>query len=169
MKALPMLRAKVALLLLGVAMVLGACLKTDEFPEEPIIRFKEFTTTGDSAALTIFFTDGDGDIGLGQGDTLPPYDTMPYVFNLFVEYEELQNGVWVPFTGFTFPFLHQRVPVITPTGQNKTLEGEITYRFTDWPTIPNTPWDTVRYTVKLVDRALHESNIVRTVEIILPQ
>ncbi|MBK8341523.1 MAG: hypothetical protein IPK99_16790 [Flavobacteriales bacterium] len=163
-----MLRAKVALLLVGVAMVLGACLKTDEFPEEPIIGFKEFKTFGDSAALTITFTDGDGDIGLGQGDTLPPFDTMPFVFNLFVEYEELQNGVWVPFTGFTFPFLHQRVPLITPTGQNKTLEGEITYRFTDWPTIPNTPWDTVRYTVKLVDRALHESNTVRTDEIILP-
>ena len=163
-----MLRAKVALLLVGTTLAWSACLKPEEFPPEPIIRFKEFKTFGDSAALVISFTDGDGDIGLGQGDTFPPFDEMPYIFNLFVEYEELQNGEWVRFEGFQFPYLHQRVPVLTPTGQNKTLEGDIMYRFTDWPTIPNTPWDTVRYSIKLMDRALHESTTERTDEIILP-
>ena len=116
----------------------------------------------------LFRSDGDGDIGLSDAYNQPPFDTgSTYYHNLFLDYDTLENGAWRR-VDFQLP-LYYRIPVITPTGQNKTLEGEITYRFTDWPTIPNTPWDTVRYTVKLVDRALHESNIVRTVEIILPQ
>ncbi|MBV6406044.1 MAG: hypothetical protein GFGODING_02829 [Flavobacteriales bacterium] len=133
---------------------------------EPHIAFKSFTTHGDSASLVITFTDGDGDIGLGQGDTLPPFDVAPWFYNLFVEYEERQNGAWVRPT-LLLP-LYYRIPVIAPTGQDKTLEGELAVALTPWPTVPNTPYDTVRYTVRLVDRALHESNTVNTGPVVLP-
>ncbi len=152
---------------MGVVLLLPACQRNEEFPVEPRIELRSFSTFGDSASLVIAFTDGDGDIGLGQGDTLPPYDVAPWFYNLFVDYEELQNGVWVRPT-LTLP-LYYRVPVITPSGQDPTLEGELAVALTPWPTIPNTPFDTVRYAVKLVDRALHVSNTVFTSPVVLPQ
>jgi hypothetical protein len=64
--------------------------------------------------------------------------------------------------------LYYRVPVVTPTGQNKALEGEIAVALKPWPTLPGTTGDTIRYSVKLVDRALHESNVVFTDRIVVP-
>ncbi|HQW85680.1 MAG TPA: hypothetical protein PLH93_00770 [Flavobacteriales bacterium] len=151
---------------LALLLLTAGCQRTEEFPVEPRIELKSFTTHGDSASLVITFTDGDGDIGLGQGDTLPPYDVAPWFYNLFLDYEEKQNGVWVR-PALLLP-LYYRVPVITPSGQDKTLEGELAVALTPWPTIPNTPFDTVRYVVKLVDRALHESNTITTGPIVLP-
>ena len=150
--------AKLTAALLALSVVFPACLKTDEFPVEPNITFKSLEVFGDSASLTVSFTDGDGDIGLAPGDTFPPYDTLPYSFNLFVEYEELQNGVWTQ-VDLLLP-LYYRIPVITPTGQNKTLEGDLSVALKPFPTVIGGAYDTVRYSVKLVDRALHESNVV---------
>jgi len=73
--------------------------------------------------------------------------------------------------------LHQRIPPITPTGQNKVLQGEISYRLggpdpndSGWPVQakpPGTPNDTVRFRLRLVDRALNESNEVATESIVV--
>jgi len=58
--------------------------------------------------------------------------------------------------------------VVTPTGQNKSLEGEIAVALKPYPTLPGTSGDTIRYSVKLVDRALHESNLVYTDAVVVP-
>ncbi|MEO8587841.1 MAG: hypothetical protein ABI432_00590 [Flavobacteriales bacterium] len=132
------------------------CLKQDEFPKEPKVVFKSFEQFGDSSSLTISFTDGDGDVGLDAYDTAPPFDTSSvYYYNLFLEYDYLDNGEW---TRVNFPLpLYYRIPRITPTGQNKALEGEIAVAIKPWPILPN---DTIRFSVHMVDRALHESNTV---------
>ncbi|MCB9193042.1 MAG: hypothetical protein H6597_00795 [Flavobacteriales bacterium] len=158
---------KVAVVLVAIVSLLGvSCLKTESFPDTPQITFKSFARFDDSASVTITFTDGDGDIGLDASDTFPPYDTLPWRYNLFLEYEELQNGTWVPYEDLALP-LYYRVPRITPTGQNKTLEGEIAVTLQPFPTIPNPPYDTIRYSIKLADRALHESNVVYTDRIVV--
>ena len=157
---------KVGLAVSAVVLLLPACLKTEKFPVEPLIEYKSLEQFGDSASLVISFTDGDGDIGLAPGDTFPPYDTLPYYYNLFVEYEELQNGTWTT-VDLLLP-LYYRIPVITPAGQNKTLEGDIAVALAPFPTNPVSLFDTVRYTVKLVHRDLHESNTVITEEIVTP-
>ncbi|MBK9147188.1 MAG: hypothetical protein IPM12_05105 [Flavobacteriales bacterium] len=140
------------------------CKKPEVFPPEPAIEFKSFTQFGDSASLVIAFTDGDGDIGLSDSDNQPPFDTSStYYHNLFIEYDTLENGTWRR-VEFTLP-LYYRVPVITPTGQNKTLEGEIAVALKPWPLIgypTGWPADTVRFTITLVDRALHVSNAVES-------
>lgn len=156
--------AKVSALL--AVLGLSGCLKTEKFPAEPKIIMKSFEQFGDSARLTITFTDGDGDIGLGQTDTNPPFNLgSAYYHNLRLDYDSLHNGAWVPVT-FVLP-LYYRVPVITPTGQNKALEGEIAVKLAPYPTIPGTDSDTIRYRVKLIDRALHISNEVATDAIIV--
>jgi hypothetical protein len=152
----------------AVALLLNGCLKTEEFPVEPALTFKEFKAFGDSASVVVKFTDGDGDIGLGQGDTTGAYAPgQTYYHNLFVEYYTLENNVWSDPFPFTLP-LYYRVPVVTPTGQNKALEGELAVALRPWPTLPGTSGDTIRYSVMLVDRALHESNVVFTDAIVVP-
>ena len=154
-------RAKLGVVILLAGTILNGCLKAEEFPDEPQIAFKSFEQFGDSASFTITFTDGDGDVGLDSYDNTAPFDTAsPYYYNLFLEMDTVRNGVW-GHVGFLEP-LYYRIPRITPTGQNKALEGEIAVALTPWPYIdpPNPPWDTVRFTVRMVDRALHESNSV---------
>jgi len=154
-------------LLVGTLFVLSSCLKRKEFPIEPTITFKEFTTSGDSGRVVITFTDGDGDIGLAEGDTLSPYQLNgDFYYNLYLDYYEKQNDVWVK-RDLNPPFAY-RVPIITPSGQNKALEGEIAVDIEPIYYDPQSPFDTIMYKIRLVDRQLHISNEVETGEIITP-
>lgn len=142
-----------------------ACLKTEEFPKEPHIAMKSFLQGTDAAVLTISFTDGDGDMGLAQGDTLAPYNPgSRWYHNFFVDYYKMQNGEWVE-QQFTLP-LYYRIPVITPTGQNKALQGDIAVKISP-QVLPQSPGDTIRFSVQIADRALHESNKVYTEAIVV--
>lgn len=153
------MRVKIAGGVLALTLLLPGCLKREEFPPEPAITFKSFQQFNDSASLTISFTDGDGDIGLDASDNQPPFDTASdNYYNFFLDMDKLQNGEWSP-VEFEIP-LHYRIPRISPTGQNKALEGEIAVALTPWPYLPASMVDTIRFHVYLVDRALHVSNTV---------
>jgi hypothetical protein len=130
----------------------------EDLPPEPRIGFKSFELfANDSASLVITFTDGDGDIGLGDADTVAPYDA-----NLYLGYFEMQNGTWVSTDLGTEPYIPYRVPDIAPTGQNPTLDGEIAIALMPFSLYRNAGADTIKYDVRLKDRALHESNVVET-------
>lgn len=145
------------------------CFPKEQFPVEPKITMKSLEQFGDSASLTISFTDGDGDIGLEPFALQPPYDTgSTYYHNMFLEYEKRQGGEWVR-PNLAIPFYY-RIPNITPTGQNKVLEGDIAVALKPWPVEPappGTPNDTIRFTVQIVDRALHSSNVVISPEAVI--
>ncbi len=159
--------SKVALPLAFITILAGGCLKTEKFPVEPKVTFKSFEFFGDSASLVISFTDGDGDIGLDPSDVSPPFDTASsYYYNLFLEHSEKVNGEW-NIVEFAEP-IRYRIPRITPTGQNKTLEGEIAVAIDPFPLFITGNSDTVRYSVELVDRALHRSDRVTTTDILVP-
>ncbi len=154
-----------ALLAAMLPMLLASCLKTEEFPKEPHIAFKSYEQHADSARLTISFTDGDGDIGLDQGDTLAPFNPgSQWYHNFFVDYYKKQGVEWV-LQQFMLP-LYYRIPVITPTGQNKALQGDISVKIAS-QVLPQVPGDTVRFSVRIADRALHESNTVYTNTIVV--
>ena len=111
--------------------------------------------------------DGDGDVGLDESDNAPPFDTAStYYYNLFIEHSEKINGEWLV-VEFAQP-IHYRIPRITPTGQNKALEGEIAVAIDPFPLYITGNADTVRYSIEMVDRALNRSNRVVTNEIIVP-
>ncbi len=159
--------AKVVGLLALAGVLATGCLKTEEFPNEPRIAFKSFEFFGDSASLTITFTDGDGDIGLDPSDNGAPFDTSSiYYYNLFLEHSELVNGEW-NVVEFEEP-IYYRIPRITPTGQNKVLEGEIAVAIDPFPLFVTGASDTVRYSVEMVDRALNRSNRVESDVIVVP-
>lgn len=167
--------SNIAIFLLAAMLMLGACMEREEYPPEPIIQFKAFYKLVDGSGidnrgiLEFTYTDGDGDIGLYDYDTIPPYD-----YNLFVKYYEQQNGVFKevfltyedPFTGdIDTVNLNARIPILTPTGKNKAIKGTIQ----DTLFINNyeSHYDTVKFEVYIKDRALNESNTIETPPIII--
>ena len=113
----------------------------------------------DKGTLIFSFTDGDGDIGLSAGDTLPPYNKgSDYYYNLFITYKELQHGILTPID-LPLPF-NTRLPVITPSGNNKAIKGEMEVKLDIYN--PLSTYDTICFDFYIVDRALHKSNVVST-------
>ena len=140
----------------------SSCEKQEDFPIIPAIEMSEKQIYENPTEIIIKFTDGDGDIGLDESDTEPPYDFdtvnfNKYYYNLLMYYYEKQGDEWV-YVELAVPYFY-RVPNITPTGQNKTLNGEIKVNL---PTLPNNRPDSVRLEIELIDRALHESNLLTT-------
>ncbi len=159
------------LLFVLVVVALSSCLKRVDYPSRPNIDFIGFypnpaaAGAGDSlGAVRFSFTDGDGDLGLNEGDTMGEFaQGQPYNYNLFINYFEKQNGVFVEVVP-PFPF-HVRFKRLTSEGGDGELEGEMAVGVT---ARPGTPYDTVRYEMYIVDRALQHSDTIVTSDIILP-
>ncbi|MCD4791393.1 MAG: hypothetical protein K8R37_15470 [Bacteroidales bacterium] len=153
-------------ILLIIAGVFYSCKKMEEYPVIPAIEYENFIKlyNSDRGVFKISFTDGDGDIGLTQNDTLPPYE-----YNLFITYYEIHYGdtVEVILTKYnhetgqydTLTF-NGRIPMLTPEGSNKSIKGEIE----DTLFIYNysSDFDTIMFDAYIVDRALNKSNIIQT-------
>lgn len=162
------MRAKVLYFLFaGVFSVLFAsCLKDTDFPDEPIIEYKSLERIASDLVLNFKFTDGDGNFGLEQSDSLSPYDEAPYNHNLILTYYEKQDGVWKRF-GNDFPLFspfysaalfNQTVPWVRPSGQNQTQQGTISYSLVDPYYNFNSSYDTCRFEFYIYDRDLNQSN-----------
>jgi hypothetical protein len=163
------LNSKIALFLLSLT-VFASCRPESEYPDVPAIEYSKFLAIGDNGRITITFTDGDGDIGLRESDIQAPFDTSSIYFNnCFIAYEEKVNGQWqagLDQQGNPVEFKY-RIPYVTPQGQNKALKGSIDITITPFYYNPiSIDSDTIRYRIKIVDRALHESNEVISEEII---
>lgn len=152
---------------------LYSCLKPISYPVEPVLESVTYATIGDSLLISVSFTDGDGDIGLNPSDTLEPFDQESFFhYNLYLEYYELMNGNWVQGrldpSGNNFPtadsiVFQYRIKNLTPIGQNKTLKGVINVTIESPFYNPNSNHnDSIKYRVRLIDRALNISNYVET-------
>lgn len=126
--------------------------------------------------LIFSFKDGDGDLGLNQGDTFPPYNPVvdfegrslnPYYYNLYVDYLEWQNGIFNyvtrPFSNDTLKY-EFRFPSLTPEGRHLAIRGDIEVKISPSP-FPNAK-DTVMYKIFVYDRKLHKSNVAETPPVI---
>jgi hypothetical protein len=153
---------KYAVILILLAGWVSACQKKEEYPIIPQIEYegmiKLFNSNlnlYDRGVLRISFKDGDGDIGLRDGEILPPYD-----YNFFVKYYELHNGEEVRVVIADTNEFNARIPILTPAGSIKAIKGEIEdtlfiYNF-------QSQFDTIKFDAYLVDRELHKSNTITT-------
>ena len=126
-------------------------------------KLDDGTGRDNQANLVIAFQDGDGDIGLSISDTTGPFaPDSAYYYNFFIDFIEKQHGEWVV-VELPTP-LHARVPYLSENVP-ESIEGELTIL----TYINNyfSPYDTVKLRCQIVDRALHESNIIETPEIIV--
>ena len=147
----------------------AGCVHREHYSEVPHIEFVRLEKLDDGtgrdnqANLVIAFQDGDGDIGLSSRDTTGPFaPDSAYYYNFFIDFIEKQHGEWVvvetPGThNARVPYLSEAVP--------ESIEGELTI-LTDINN-PSSPYDTIKLRCHIVDRALHESNIIETPEIIV--
>ena len=137
-----------------------------------IDQLKDIFGKDSSGVLRLQFTDGDGDMGLSPSDTFPPFNYgSKFYFNFFINYFEKQNGEWVKIVlppiepGGDTLTNNSRIPDLTPVGQNKVLQGDLIFEL--FTNNPFSPYDTIKYEVTIVDRALNRSNMVSTQEIVL--
>ena len=140
--------------------ILFACKKSEQFSDIPYLEFRRYQIKDSVDALGnlakicelhLYFVDGDGDIGLFDEDTIPPFDC-----NLFVNYFEMQNDSLSQID--VSPPFHIRIPNLTPSGQNKSLKVNVKYDVN----ITYRNSDTIKFDLKLFDRALNESDWVGT-------
>ena len=126
-------------------------------------RSRGITIFTSQAELTVYFQDGDGDIGFDETDKNPVFAVdSPYDYNFFINLYEKQHGEWV-LLDLPTP-LHARVPHLS-NSVPESIEGKLT--ILTFINNPYSPYDTVRLTCWLVDRALHHSDTITTPEIIV--
>jgi hypothetical protein len=149
---------------------LNACTKEEVFPPEPAITFISFnkianaTSIDDKGVLKIYFTDGDGDLGLNDFDTLAPFDKNSiYYYNFFIKYFEKQHGTFVEVV-LPLPF-NSRIPRLQSSGNSPSIKGEIELEVNI--NNPFSAFDTVRFEASICDRELHVSNVITTPEIVV--
>ncbi len=161
---------KILLILLPALLIyFFSCQKFEEYPVIPHIEFNEFQVIKDINGsdslgyLSISYTDGDGDIGLKSSDTLPPYE-----YNFFLDIYQNINGelekVVLPDSNVTF---NARIPILTPKGVHKAIKGTIEMELELFRMVPFLDSDTIAFETYIVDRALHESNVIMTPEFIV--
>jgi len=159
-----------ATVLTTVLLILGtSCIKQESYPIIPEITPRNFQLVFDTGQyatkgyLSFNFQDGDGDIGLAPGDTFAPYNREgDYYYNLVIRYYEKQNGAWVE--RVLNPPFSARIPVLNPDYPGKAIKGFIV----DTLVLDPAPdFDTVKFEYFIYDRALHQSNILNTTDLIL--
>jgi len=140
-----------------------SCTQKNDFSDIPFLRFEsheqQTQTVGgvtlDNLLVRIYFTDGNGDIGLEQSDTVPPYDVT-----LLVRTFQADGDTVVEVFDYDF---NTRIPNLTPEGQNKALEGVIEFDMD----ISLRGSDSLQFSFVLLDRALNRSNEVFSPLIVL--
>lgn len=145
-------------LLFGVT----TCIETDETPTIPEITYLSHTSAycedeignlNKCIDLTFNLKDGNGDIGLSETDTLPPY-TGIFKHNFYYNLLVMENGIMTPYNEIIANYFD--IPYIQPQGQNKLLIADITIQFRFY--VQNFEYDTLMIEFFIYDRALNQSN-----------
>ena len=163
--------------LLLLALAVSACQKPVEYPIEPKIAYAGFTylinpdsTFSGEGVISFSYTDGDGDLGLDDADTLPPFGfNDAHYYNMVVDYMKCVNGEFVktPLLSWnaqtqsydTVSF-NARFKRLRDSEEPKAISGTMDYKLTVQN--PFSPNDTVKFEIRILDRALHESNVIQT-------
>ena len=151
-------------LLISIVAGLTSCIKEEQYPIIPHIEFGGFATAKDITgkdslgAITISYTDGDGNIGLFAWDTVEPKK-----YNFYLKFMELVNNelVEVKPVDSTLTF-NARIPLLTPVGRNKNIKGDITMYLELYFARQILKSDTIAFEIYIRDRDLNNSNVVET-------
>jgi hypothetical protein len=116
--------------------------------------------------VNINYSDADGDIGLSDSDTFPPFNfSSEFYHNLPIkflvkdssgDFNELIN----PSSNEFYGNQHERIPNLTPPGKYKSISGVLTVNLASNPLF--TEPQSVKLEISLMDRALNMSNTVYT-------
>ncbi len=169
----------IGFLVVGLFFLTG-CFSEPDYPNTPQIEFVrlqnlkgEKSANTDSVIITLFFQDGDGDLGLNSTDTVAPFSERNpdgtinrFRHNFFADVERLnEDGEFepVPFASENFN-LNSRFPVLNTLDKETALEGDLRYSITLFSTSisPVKKGDILRYKISIADRNLNVSNVIET-------
>lgn len=113
--------------------------------------------------VTLRFIDGDGDLGLKDSDSTPPYHREGEYYNnmivrLFVKKEGKHTEIKDTKLSYS-----GRIPFVEKRHQQPSLSGTISYNIRLYALLG----DTVMFKFQIIDRALHKSNWVDTDELVV--
>lgn len=159
-----------------LALILGwicSCEKLESYPNEPSVEFLQVyiadtvTEMGNDMKyqkITIRVTDGDGNLGLDRSETTGVYSPeSEYYNNLFITISEKQaDGSYQELKSLS-EGLGYRIPYKAPVGQNVFLRAEVSITL-ETP-LAFMDYDTIRYSFKVVDKDLNESEIAHSCDI----
>lgn len=169
---------RLKLIALGfVSLLAVACSEQVEYPIEPRIAYEGFTylfnadsTFSGEGMVSFSYTDGDGDLGLDATDTLYPFGPNDaHYCNMVVDYLKSENGEFVKTPLLSWNVQTQSYDTVTfnarfrrlrDSEEPKTISGKMEYNLTVQN--PFSPNDTVKFEIHILDRALHESNVIQT-------
>lgn len=164
-------------ILFAILIAMAACKKKLEYPIEPKITFDglsylmnaDSTLTGE-VILTIGYTDGDGDLGLDDADTLYPFGPNdPHYYNLIIDYLKWDGNDFVETPllnwnqqtqSFDTISFNARFKRLVFNDEEASISGVIDYTMMVFN--PLSPNDTIKFRAHILDRALHESNTIET-------
>ncbi len=168
---------KTITILFAILIAMAACKKKVEYPIEPKITFDglfylmnaDSTLTGE-VILTIGYTDGDGDLGLDDADTLYPFGPNdPHYYNLIIDYLKWDGNDFVETPllnwnqqtqSFDTISFNARFKRLVFNDEEASISGVIDYTMMVFN--PLSPNDTIKFRAHILDRALHESNTIET-------
>lgn len=165
-------------------LVYSSCRSFEEFPDEPVITYSGFllennieTGITERGVLILDYTDGDGNIGLAESDTFPPFDYgSEYYYNMVITYFEMHHNEWeetdlvywnVQDQQFDTLSFSARIPVLTPRSGNQAIKGFIQDTLYLYNPLSEKAFDTIKFSVFIIDRLLNKSNTVETPAIIV--
>lgn len=156
-------KIKHILLIMAVVVIYSACVKKKNYSQSPEIEFKSFVPySGDTADLTITFSDGNGDIGKAQEDQTK---------NMFMTYYYFDT-LTSKYVGFYKPELNDtirldytiRKPLEDYNG--KPITGEVSVRINEYR--HSKKIKKIKYVIYILDNANNKSNVLTTPELIVP-
>jgi hypothetical protein len=166
-----MKKIKYLLLIFIVASFVYSCKKIQQISGVPQIEFRNFSifdTTdilgniSKGGRLRFRFEDGDGDVGLDN-----PKSGQTDSTNLFLTLYRIKNGerVAAKQDDPIFPSAY-RIPYMERLGRDKIIKGTISVTFLY---LFYSPGDTIAYDFYIEDRALNQSNVASTTDIVISQ
>ena len=156
---------------LSVLLIIVACEKVPNYSKVPEISYNSYSIKrnvfnpdnavfGDSLTLNINYKDGDGDLGLAN-DELGPSNPKNYIIDLQIK----KNGTFT--TILLDPRLDGQFPKLSTDNIVGPIEGVLSNRLFIPRSSPFSPNDSIRYDIKIVDRAGNVSNTITTPPIIV--
>jgi len=167
------------------AIALASCVDIPDFSDTPTIfyngidQFTETDSTGrrirENVIITIDFEDGNGDLGATSDERNDPKFTAPYAkfmapyaalgnYELVTARKEL-NGRWTEsiLAGDSLKWM----PILKPDGKAGPIKGKLDLN-TSFLYGNSTVPITLKFKVRIKDRALHQSNQIETDSVVVP-
>ena len=169
--------------LICLPFLLWACVQTPDYSSTPSITFdriQKFTVNDaflgkkDSVVITLFFTDGEGDLGINaatiKADSLllKNYKTQfkEDYYNYLLTTFRSRKGNFVDISSSSLVQQNGRFPRLRPDGRTGATDGYLDYSI-DIPASFSPKNDTLRFEIKIRDRAFNTSNKIVTNYVVL--